>query len=57
MAFLASSIRKRNRLGAPVQDELHVLLQTVITWLMKMLTRHVVLIEEVGPLTPCDPWS
>ncbi len=34
--------------GAPSDDELHALLHAVITRLMKMLTRHGVLIEEVG---------
>ena len=34
--------------GAPTDDELHALLQTVITRLMKMLTRRGVLIEEMG---------
>ena len=32
--------------GAPTDDELHALLQTVIARLMKMLTRRGVLIEE-----------
>ena len=34
--------------GGPTDDELHALLQTVMTRLMKMLTRHGVLIEEMG---------
>jgi len=34
--------------GAPTDDELYALLQTVITRLMKMLTRRGVLIEEMG---------
>ncbi len=34
--------------GAPSDDELHALLQTVITRLMKMLTRRGVLIQEMG---------
>ena len=33
---------------APTEDELHSLLHTVITRLMKMLTRRGVLIEEMG---------
>ncbi len=34
--------------GAPTDDELHALLQRVITRLMKVLTRPGVLIEEMG---------
>ena len=34
--------------GAPSDDELHALLQTVITRLMKMLTRRGVLVEDMG---------
>ena len=34
--------------GAPTDDELHALLQKVITRLMTMLTRRDVLIEEMG---------
>ncbi|MEN9417296.1 MAG: hypothetical protein RI988_916 [Pseudomonadota bacterium] len=33
---------------APTDDELHALLQTVITRLMKMLTRRGVLVEDMG---------
>ena len=36
------------KVGGPTDDELHALLQTVMTRLMKMLTRHGVLIEEMG---------
>ena len=41
--------------GAPSDDELHALLHTVITRLMKMLTRHGVLIEEMGQTWLADP--
>ena len=41
--------------GAPSDDELHALLHTVITRLMKMLTRHGVLIEEMGQTYLADP--
>jgi hypothetical protein len=41
--------------GAPTDDELHALLQTVITRLMKMLTRRGVLIEEMGQTYLADP--
>jgi hypothetical protein len=34
--------------GAPIDEELHALLQTVITRLMKMLTRRGVLVEDMG---------
>lgn len=34
--------------GAPTDDELHALLQSVITRLMKLLSRRSVLIEEMG---------
>jgi hypothetical protein len=34
--------------GAPTDDELHALLQTVISRLMKMLTRRGVLVEDMG---------
>ena len=34
--------------GAPNDDKLHALLQTIITRLMKMLTRRGVLVEEMG---------
>jgi len=41
--------------GAPSDDELHALLHTVIARLMKMLTRHGVLIEEMGQTYLADP--
>jgi hypothetical protein len=41
--------------GAPSDDELHALLHTVITRLMKVLTRHGVLIEEMGQTWLVDP--
>jgi hypothetical protein len=41
--------------GAPSDDELHALQQTVITRLMKMLTRRGVLIEEMGQTYPAEP--
>jgi hypothetical protein len=41
--------------GAPTDDELHALLQTVITRLMKMLTHRGVLIEEMGQTYMADP--
>jgi len=41
--------------GAPSDDELHALLHTVITRMMKMLTRHGVLIEEMGQTWLADP--
>ncbi|MEI7969891.1 MAG: hypothetical protein WCJ69_12945 [Betaproteobacteria bacterium] len=34
--------------GAPTDDELHALLQSVVTRLVKMLTRRGVLVEETG---------
>ena len=34
--------------GTPTDDQLHVLLQTIIARLMKMLTRRGVLVEEMG---------
>ena len=40
--------------GAPSDDELHALLHTVITRLMKMLTRHGVLVEEMGQIYLAD---
>ncbi len=43
------------RPGAPTDDELHALLHTVITRLMKMLTRHDVLIEEMGQIYLATP--
>jgi len=41
--------------GAPSDDELHVLLKTIIARLMKMLTRRGVLIEEMGQTYLADP--
>ena len=41
--------------GAPTDDELHALLQTVITRLLKMLMRRGVLIEEMGQTYVADP--
>ena len=41
--------------GAPTDDELHALLQTVITRLMKMFTRRGVLIEEMGQTYLAEP--
>jgi hypothetical protein len=41
--------------GAPTDDELHALLHTVIARLMKMLTRHGVLIEEMGQTWLAEP--
>ncbi len=41
--------------GAPSDDELHALLHTVITRLMKMLTRRGALIEEMGQTWLTDP--
>jgi hypothetical protein len=40
---------------APTDDELHALLHTVITRLMKMLTRRGVLIEETGQTYLAEP--
>jgi hypothetical protein len=37
---------------APTDDELHTLLQSLITRLMKMLTRRGVLVEEMGQTRP-----
>jgi hypothetical protein len=41
--------------SAPTDDELHVLLQTVIARLMKLLTRRGVLIEEMGQSYLAEP--
>jgi hypothetical protein len=41
--------------GAPKDDELHALLQSLITWRMKMLTRRGALVEEMGQTYPADP--
>lgn len=35
-------------LAAPTDDELHALLHTLITQLMKLLTRRGLLVEEMG---------
>ena len=40
---------------APTDDELHALLQTIITRLMKLLTRRGVLIEEMGQTYLAEP--
>jgi len=40
---------------APTDDELHALLQTVITRLMKMLTRRGVLVEDMGQSDLAEP--
>ena len=40
---------------APTDDELHALLQTVITRLMKLLTRRGVLVEEMGQTYLAEP--
>ncbi len=40
---------------APADDELHALLQTVITRLMKMLTRRGVLVEDIGQTYLAEP--
>lgn len=41
--------------AAPSDDELHALLQMVITRLMKMLTRRSVLVEELGQIRLVEP--
>jgi len=41
--------------GTPTDDELQALLQTIIARLMKMLTRHGVLIEEMGQAYLAEP--
>ena len=41
--------------SAPTDDELHALLQTVITRLMKMLTRRGVLVEDMGQTWLAEP--
>jgi hypothetical protein len=41
--------------GAPTDDELHALLQTVIARLMKMLTRRGVLVEDMGQTWLAEP--
>ena len=40
---------------APTDDELHALLRTVIARLMKMLTRHGVLVEDRGTTDLTEP--
>ena len=40
--------------GAPTDDELHALLQKIITRLMKLLTRKGVLVEEQGQTYMAD---
>ena len=41
--------------GSPTDDELHALLQTIITRLMKLLTRRGVLVEEMGQTYLAEP--
>ena len=41
--------------GAPTDDELHALLHTIITRLMKMLTRRGVLVEDMGQTWLAEP--
>jgi hypothetical protein len=41
--------------AAPTDDELHALLQTIITRLMKMLTRRGVLVEDTGQTYLAEP--
>ena len=41
--------------SAPTDDELHALLQTVITRLMKLLTRRGVLVEDMGQTYLAEP--
>jgi len=41
--------------NAPTDDELHALLQTIIAWLMKMLTRRGVLVEDMGQAYLAEP--
>ena len=41
--------------AAPTEDELHALLQTIITRLMKMLTRRGVLVEDMGQTYLAEP--
>jgi hypothetical protein len=40
--------------GAPTEDELHALLHTLITRLMKMLTRQSAPLEDMGQTYPVD---
>ena len=41
--------------GAPTDDEMHALLQTLIIRLMKLLTRRGVLVEEMGQTYLAEP--
>jgi hypothetical protein len=41
--------------GSPTDDEVHALLQAIITRLMKMLTRRGVLVEEMGQTYLAEP--
>ena len=41
--------------GAPTDDEMHTLLQTLIARLMKLLTRRGVLVEEMGQTYLAEP--
>jgi hypothetical protein len=41
--------------GAPTDEALHALLQTIITRLMKLLTRRGVLVEDMGQTYPAEP--
>jgi hypothetical protein len=43
------------QVDAPTDDELHTLLQSLITRLMKMLTRRGVLVEEMGQTYLAEP--
>jgi hypothetical protein len=43
--------------GAPTDEELHALLQTVIARLMRMLTRRGVLVEDMGQIWLAEPDS
>ena len=42
-------------MAAPTDDELHALLRTVITRLMKMLTRWGVLVQDMGQTYLAEP--
>ncbi len=41
--------------GSPTDDEVHALLQTIITWLMKTLTRRGVLVQGTGRIWLAEP--
>jgi hypothetical protein len=41
--------------GAPTEEELHALLQTIIVRLMKMLTRRGVMVEDMGQTYLAEP--